>query len=73
MSKHEKRRRIVIKPGEGVDDATAIRRVQQVVSEGKISKTSKGEQYCFVSRFADGMLVYADMTDASHIFRVEAK
>ena len=31
-----------------------------VVSMGRISKTSKGKQYCFLTRCKDGIIVWAD-------------
>ena len=34
--------------------------VKVVVEQGKISKTSKGEQYCFVTCFHDSITVYAE-------------
>lgn len=35
-------------------DLKAVKRVMRVIEEGQISKTKKhGEQYCFVTKFAD--------------------
>jgi len=39
--------------------------VKKVVEKGKISKTSKGKQYCFVTVFRDGIIVYADKNKKS--------
>ena len=36
-----------------------------VVEKGKISKTVKGEQYCFVTCFPDGITVYAEKNKKS--------
>lgn len=40
--------------------ADATEYATEVILQGKISKTSKGEQYCFVTKFAGGITVYAD-------------
>jgi len=34
--------------------------VLKVISSGKISKTSKGEQYCFLTKFSNGIQISAD-------------
>ena len=39
--------------------------VKVVVTQGKISETSKGKQYCFVTCFSDGITVYADKNKKS--------
>ena len=39
--------------------------VKRVVEKGKISKTSKGKQYCFVTIFYNGITVYADKNKKS--------
>jgi len=39
--------------------------VKVVVEQGKISETSKGKQYCFVTCFPDGITVYADKNKKS--------
>jgi len=39
--------------------------VKVVVQQGKISETSKGKQYCFVTCFASGITVYAEKNKKS--------
>ena len=39
--------------------------VRVVVEQGKISETSKGKQYCFVTCFPDGITIYADKNKKS--------
>jgi hypothetical protein len=43
----------------------ALLRVKHVVSNGKISKTAKGEQYCFITTWPDGTYVCADKNKKS--------
>lgn len=43
----------------------ALIRVKHVVSAGKISKTAKGEQYCFMITWPDGVYVCADKNKKS--------
>jgi hypothetical protein len=42
-------KRIILNIDEDVDDVTALEAALSVVKMGKISKTSRGEQYCFHS------------------------
>lgn len=46
----------------------ALERVLQVMERGKISKTSKGEQYCFATTFSDNTIIYADKNKKSDRF-----
>jgi hypothetical protein len=39
--------------------------VLRVIKEGKVSKTSKGEQYCFLTSFSNGIVIYADKNKKS--------
>ncbi len=39
--------------------------VSIIIGAGKTSKTSKGKQYCFATRFEDGVVVYADKNKKS--------
>ena len=45
--------KIIIQNNSSLDDMIAIDRVQQVMRLGRISETSAGRQYCFVSTFSD--------------------
>jgi hypothetical protein len=40
-------------------------KIKTVLHGGKISKTSKGEQYCFTTIWADGIYVFADKNKKS--------
>jgi len=45
--------------------ADVIYLVARVISGGKISKTSKGKQYCFCTTFSNGIVIYADKNKLS--------
>ena len=49
--------------------------VGDVINIGKISKTSKGKQYCFITTYKGGIVVYADKNKKSDrlIITKEAK
>jgi len=60
--------RIIIN-SEGIDDENALIYVTQVVNQGKISNNEK--QYCYVTRFNNGVYVSADLTkNNTHSFKV---
>jgi hypothetical protein len=46
-----------------MDDA--LEYVRSVIIKGKISKTSKGEQYCFAVAWPNGVRVFADKNKCS--------
>ena len=39
--------------------------VKEIILQGKVSKTSKGKQYCFMTQFKDGVVIYADKNKKS--------
>lgn len=55
---------------DSIDDDEALYKVAMVVQGGKVSETSKGEQYCFATVFRDGIMVEAHKTKLGHSFRV---
>lgn len=60
--------RIIIN-SESIDDEAALIYVTQVVNQGKISNNEK--QYCYVTRFNNGVYVSADLTkNNTHSFKV---
>lgn len=40
-----------------LDDLTVLKYIERVVEKGKVSETSKGKQYCFVTTFINGYTV----------------
>lgn len=60
--------RIIIN-SENIDDVDALVYVSQVVDQGKISNYEK--QYCYVTRFNNGVYVTANLTkNNTHSFKV---
>lgn len=49
--------KIIIENRTSLSDAEALRRVEQVVREGRIS--NNGKSYCYCSRFGDDVFVSA--------------
>jgi len=43
----------------------ALSYVKEVIANGRISKTSKGDQYCFATVFNDNIQVFADRNKQS--------
>jgi len=39
--------------------------IAAVLNQGRISKTAKGKQYCFVTRFTNDIVIYADKNKKS--------
>ena len=53
--------KIIIHNHTDLSDNEVLGYIKEVVEAGKISKTSKGEQYCFVTRFKiKGITVASD-------------
>lgn len=50
-----------------ISDYEALLHVQAVIRDGRVS--DNGKSYCFVTRFSDGIVVYADKKKAD-IFNV---
>ena len=60
--------KIIIENRSDLSLADAVSRVNHVITEGKISKTSKGKQYCFVTTWPDKIVVLASKNDKSDRF-----
>lgn len=52
----------------GMDDILSY--IGYVIRKGKVSKTSKGEQYCFMTMFENGIYVSASKNKKSDRFIV---
>ncbi|MCK5604479.1 hypothetical protein KAR91_21495 [Candidatus Pacearchaeota archaeon] len=57
--------KLIIENRSNLSMEDALIRVKHVVSAGKISKTAKGEQYCFMITWPDGVYVCADKNKKS--------
>jgi len=57
--------KLIIENRTGLPILEVIEYVLEVIDKGKISETSKGEQYCFMSMYKDGIIVYAEKNKKS--------
>lgn len=59
----------IIITSDGLSDIEALACVINVVNEGKVS--NKNTQYCFVTKFTNGCIVYAEATKSgTNTFKV---
>ena len=58
---------ILIHKSDDISDYDALLHIQSVIRDGRISNNEKS--YCYVTKFADGFIVYADKKKAD-IFTV---
>jgi hypothetical protein len=66
-------RNLIIKNESDADDINALWLVLQVVKAGRISKTSRGPQYCFVN-LTDKYEIFSSRTkNGSDVFRLRNK
>ena len=62
--------RIIINYDDDIPDKNAIHYVDAVISMGRCSGVNE-ESYCYVSKFKDGTIVFADVTKAgTDVFKV---
>jgi hypothetical protein len=62
--------KIIIENRTDMHISQAIALVLEVIKLGKISKTAKGKQYCFATRFTNDLIVVADKNKKSDRFVV---
>ena len=65
--------KLIIENRSNLSMKDALSRARQVVCQGKISKTSKGKQYCFATSWPDGTVVYADKNKKSDRLIVDSE
>lgn len=54
-----------------IPDSELLQYILGVVLQGKCSKTSKGKQYCFLTKFKPDVIVVSDMNhNGTDIFRL---
>lgn len=51
--------RVIIEFASGVEPCLALRCVEVVIAQGRISEARGRKQYCFFTTFEDGLVVYA--------------
>jgi len=62
--------KLIIDNQSDLSDTDALRYVLRVVDEGRISETAGRAQYCFVTAWKDGVVVYAMLNKKSDRFIV---
>lgn len=63
---------IIYNNDKSIGDYEAISFVRAVISEGKVSETSNGKQYCFVCKFKNGVVVTCNkLRTETFTFRVK--
>ena len=63
---------IIYNNDESIGDYEAISFVRAVISEGKVSETSNGKQYCFATKFKSGVVVTCNkLREETYTFRVK--
>lgn len=62
--------KLIINIDDDIEPDEACYKVAMVIQGGLVSKTSKGKQYCFGTRFKDGVMVAATKIKTGHSFRV---
>ena len=62
--------KIIIHNYSDLDDYGAVSFVRAVISEGKVSKTKQGKQYCAITTFKNGIVVDCTRRNNTYTFRV---
>lgn len=63
---------IIYNNDDSIGDYEAVSFIRAVISEGKVSKTSKGKQYCFATRFKSDVVVTCNkLREDTFTFRVK--
>jgi hypothetical protein len=64
--------KIIIKNYSSIKDDLVLMNIAKVLEQGKISDGKYGPQYCFMTKFQSGVVIYADRTKSgSHVFTVQ--
>ena len=62
--------KIIIDNKTSMSMVKAFSYIKRVMDGGRISRTSKGDQYCFIANFGDGVVVYCDKNKKSDKFTI---
>jgi hypothetical protein len=62
--------KIIIHNYSDLEDFECISFIRAVISDGKISKTKQGEQYCFATTFKNGIVVNCSRRNNTYTFTV---
>ena len=63
--------KIIIHNHTDLSDYEIILYVGAVIDQGKISKTSEGEQYSFITKFKNGIVVSSGRKNNTYTFYIE--
>ena len=67
------RDKIIIHNYSDLSDYEVMLYVASVIDQGKVSKTSKGEQYCFVTTYKSGIVISSGRKNNTYTFFVERR
>lgn len=62
--------KIIIHNNTNLDDSDLLLYVYNVISQGKVSETKQGKQYCFVTTFKGGIVVFCNRRNNTYTFNV---
>lgn len=63
--------KIIIHNYSDLEDYECISFVRAVISEGKVSETKQGKQYCFITTFKNGIVVGCSKRNNTYTFTVK--
>ena len=62
--------KIIIHNYTELPDFVVVQYINKVIQNGKISKTSKGKQYCFVTRVLNDYIITSDRNKDTYTFKI---
>jgi hypothetical protein len=62
--------KIIVHNNTEISDEDAMLYVYNVMSGGKVSETKQGKQYCFVTTFKSGIVVFCTRRNNTYTFHV---
>ena len=65
--------KIIIHNNTDLEDEDVMQYVYCVISGGKVSETKQGKQYCFVTTFKSGIVVFCNKRNDTYTFHVSYK
>lgn len=63
-------KKLIIHNYTDLNDAEVLLFIINVINEGLVSETSKGKQYCFVTKFKNNYVVTCDKIKTGYSFKV---
>ena len=63
--------KIIIHNYSDLEDYECVSFVRAVISEGKVSETKQGKQYCFFTTFKNGIVVGSSKRNNTYTFTVK--